>query len=78
MGFPLLFPAPLTISLTALAIYALVRVIIGALFLVSAALAVSGIAGIIALFIPVLYMAKTYAKATPLIWNKLIDRKAGF
>ena len=104
VGFPLWFPVLLTVSLVALTVYALVWVIIGALFLVSAALAVSGIAGIIglfmymgssaafaifgvglvcsglgiALFIPVLYMAKAYAKATPVIWNKLIYRKAGF
>ncbi|MFB0921785.1 MAG: DUF1700 domain-containing protein [Oscillospiraceae bacterium] len=104
VGFPLWFPVLLTVSLVVLTVYALVWVIIGALFLVSAALAVSGIAGIIglfmymgssaafaifgvglvcsghgiALFIQVLHMAKAYAKATPAIWNKLIDRKEGF
>ena len=104
LGFPLWFPVLLTVSIVVLAVYALVWIIIGALFLVSAALAVSGIAGIIglfmymgssaafaifgvgligsglgiALFIPVLYIAKAYAKATPIIWNKLIDRKVGY
>jgi len=105
LGFPLWFPVLVIISLTVLTIYALIWVIIGALLLLSAALAVCGPAGIIvlvfnatnttaafaalgiglagsglgiALFIPALYMAKTYAKATPVIWNKLIDRKVGF
>jgi len=32
----------------------------------------------IALFIPVLYIAQAYLKATPLMWNKLTGRKAGY
>ncbi|MEA4895005.1 MAG: DUF1700 domain-containing protein [Oscillospiraceae bacterium] len=104
LGFPLWFPVLLTISLTVLVIYSLIWVIIGALFLASAALAVSGLAGLIALFvysgssagfaifgmglagtglgvamfIPVLYIAKIYARETPVIWNKIIDRKVDF
>lgn len=31
----------------------------------------------IALFVPALYFARAYAKATPIMWNKLINRKAG-
>ncbi|PKM72900.1 MAG: hypothetical protein CVU91_07705 [Firmicutes bacterium HGW-Firmicutes-16] len=103
LGFPLWFPVLLTISLTVLTVYALVWVIIGALFLVSAALVVSGVAGIvglfmylgssagaafaifgiglagsglgIAMFIPVLYIAQAYAKATPAMWQMVKSRK---
>lgn len=31
----------------------------------------------VALFIPALYFARAYAKATPVMWNKLKNRKAG-
>ena len=41
----------------------------------------TGLAGTglgIALFIPVLYMTQVFLKVTPLMWNKLIGRKAGY
>lgn len=32
----------------------------------------------IALFIPALYLVKAYAKATPMMWNKITSKKEGF
>ncbi len=106
LGFPLWFPVLFIVTVVILTIYGLVWIVIGALFLLSVSLVISGVAGVfglfmylgtnaaaafavlaiglvsaglgIALFIPALYLAKTYAKATPVMWNKLIDRKAGF
>ena len=106
VGFPLWFPVLLTVGIVVLTLYLLVWIIISALFLVSAALVVSGPAGVvgmfifldsnvasafavlatglagtglgIALFIPVLYIAQIFLKVTPLMWNKLTGRKAGY
>ena len=106
LGFPLWFPVLLTIAIVVLTIYGLVWVIIGSLFITSAALGLCGVAGIfclfmylgtnpaagfavlgtgfvsaglgVALFIPTLHLAKTYAKITPVIWNRLTTRKAEF
>jgi len=103
LGFPLWFPLTLTIAVVVLTVYGLVWVIIAVLFIVSAALGVSGVAGLIglfmllgsnaatafavlglglacaglgvAVFIPALYIAKAYAAATPVMWNKLKARK---
>lgn len=103
LGFPLWFPLVLTIAVVVLTVYGLVWIIIAVIFIVSAALAVSGVAGVIglfmllssntaaafavfglglacaglgvAVFIPALYIAKAYAAATPVLWNKLKVRK---
>jgi len=32
----------------------------------------------VALFIPALYFARGYAKATPIMWNKLLNQKEGY
>lgn len=105
LGFPLWFPLMLTIAVVVLTVYGLVWVIIAVLFIVSAALAVSGLAGVIglfmllssniaaafavlglglacaglgvAVFVPAVYIAKAYAAATPVMWNKLTSRKDG-
>ena len=51
LGFPVWFPLLLAISIVVLTVYGLVWIIIAAIFIVSAALAVSGIAGVIGLII---------------------------
>lgn len=103
LGFPLWFPFLLTLAIIVLTVYGLVWIIIGALFLISAALVVGGVSGIfalmafftenintafagfgaglicagigIALFIPALYFARSYARVTPTLWHKLCNQK---
>lgn len=46
-----------------------------ALTCLSAGLVCAGLG--IALFVPAVFFARAYAKATPIMWNKLMNRKAG-
>jgi uncharacterized membrane protein len=106
LGFPLWFPLLLTAALVILIMYGVVWIFIGTFFILAAALAGSGAAGVfglgqalflgrdlasafamlavglvcaglgLAVFVPTLYAARAYAKATPSLWRKLIGRKA--